>query len=840
MNIYCKKILKDRKIIVGNPFVIILTITYIVYLLLRCLNITSIHDTFDERLYKISYFINKFDFNFILILCLLLFLIFIKYEINWKMLFKKSFFVYMLPTLCGVLFCWILIALPNSYYPILVYIVVLTISVPLYSFSMKNGNSVKNDVLQDIPIFSTNEDLLGRDNFIDTFVNIIKSCNGSGNRLLLSGKWGIGKTSILNCVKEILDKDSAIWYKEVNPWANDTKEKFSRALLYEIDNFTKNTFPYLSISESLENNLLRNIVSFSIGHIQFNLPKESDNIYNNIKEMQEYLKYKKEKLVIVIDDLDRLNKQQILNILGIIYIFSTCNNIIFILSANITQIEDILTEAKDSCHPNENNKDIVKIMNSKSYSKYLEKMTSNIIKIPEISKDAIANFFINQTDNILQQAEVSKLTDNEKRLIPINHITDLRMAKRILQNFKNSFLQPKVKTEVNPLHFLLITILFVYFPKIYFQLNNNRNLCVDYNVKDDPKQIENINKFCNNLLSLYPEQENFIKDILFILNPNYRKALYTKQIETGSSEALDIAIRYPIPEDKDIEKAFYENHYIDRYFVENFSENIIPDKILDDLFNKLAQDKTSMENINTLKIFILNNINKIQSFFSYIFTTHKISRSIFNNIFISCAHVINEKDNIIPIQSKNILLENMLNILKRDLIDEEILINTFDIVESIFIKSRIYFTYNSIGRISEKTRKIQDTLQEKLNQSYPESTNINYIMEECCKYWYIVYGYAASTVYLWGSRFKIREKVLSSRKNIIKKAIMNQEKYFWFLTGELISSHIEDNFPYNNNWSLWNIKEIIEITKALLKKSDLEHKAEITKINEYYTQLLQK
>lgn len=834
MNIDWKKIWTDRKIIIGNPFVMLLTILYVSYLLLKCLRITTSYNTFEETLYKLSYFIYKFNFNFILILVLLLFLIFIRYKINWKTLFS----VYILPTFCGILFFSILITLPKTCYSLLVYSAVLIISVIIYYLLMKNKDVVKDDLLQDSPISSKNEDLLGRDNFINTFVNIIKSCNGSGNRILLSGTWGIGKTSILNCVKEILDKDSIIWYREVNPWANDNKEKFARALLYEIDNFSKNTFPYLCISEKLENNLLRNIASFSIGPIQFNLPKESDNIYNNIKEMQEYLKYKKEKLVIVIDDLDRLNKQQILNILGIIYIFSTCNNIIFIISANINQVEDILTEAKDSCNSESETEDIRKIRNSKSYFQYLEKMASNVIKIPIISEDAISNFFINQIDKILQQAEVNKLTDNEKQLIPIAHITDLRMAKRILQSFKNSFLQPKVRTEVNPLHFLLITILFLYFPDIYFKLSNNRNLCVDTYLQDYPKQREIIDEFCNNLLQIYPKQKNFIKDILFILNPNYRKALYTKQVETGYSEASDIAIRYPIPKDNEIEKAFYSSRYIDRYFVENFSENIISDKILDDLFNQLAQSKISLESINILKNFIINNIEKIQSFFSYIYTTHKISRMILNSIFIACAHVVNEKDNIISIQSKNILLKSMITMLREELIDDKVLIDIFNIVNSIFIKSRIYITYDNIRSPDEQKKKIHNALQQKLDQSYPENINMNFLIEECYKYWPLTYGEASNVVYLWGSLFKIRKKLLPSRKQIIKDIIMNEEKYFWFLAGKLISCYINDNFPYDD-WTHWSIQEMVEITDTLLKKENLKHRKEIAVINEYYRQKIE-
>src|SRR5574344_1514741 len=55
----------------------------------------------------------------------------------------------------------------------------------------------------DVPIRGTTEDRLNRSHFADTIADSLLSCDGSENLVvLLNGKWGSGKTSLINLIKE--------------------------------------------------------------------------------------------------------------------------------------------------------------------------------------------------------------------------------------------------------------------------------------------------------------------------------------------------------------------------------------------------------------------------------------------------------------------------------------------------------------------------------------------------------------------------------------------------------------------------------------------------------------
>lgn len=814
-----RKINEDRKKIVIINFIIGLILSYVIFLLLKYF--------MKIDLYASVYSIFYLSIRLVVILCFLVCLLGLVYKDEVTRFFRKIRWLIIFIILSSGLF--VSIDIDNIPLSIISFILLLSFVLFLYFKTYPTFKQSPLDPIKDTPICDKKDDLLGRGEFIENFIKIIRNTTGKGNRLLLSGKWGSGKTSVLNSVENELKNDNTIYFKRVNPWQNDTKERFAQALLYEIDNFSNNTIPYFSVFDKFYANLINHLDSLSVGPINFNFPKETANIGNSIEEIQEYLKLKREKLVIVIDDLDRLSKRQILDVLGIIYMFSECYNIVFILSANIEKVEDILTEVTE---PNNFSEKYKTIKKANYYSHYLEKMTSNIIKLPEILPEHVNSFFINQIDAIFKQEKIPLLTTIEKKSFPISHINDLRTIKRILQGFKNSFLQPKVRTEVNPFHFLLLTILFVRFPNVYYELSNNRYLCTESYLKDYPNKQSDIKKFCDNILNLNPEYRKFIKDILLILIPNYVKSLYTENIDENADFILYMQTNCPIIGEQ-VEKAFYKENYIDRYFVENISENIIPDKELDSMFNGINTRMSSSQIIDILTQFIISNITKINSFFNYISSTQKISDSLLNDIFQACALVLNKREDMISIKSKEILLNKMLKMIENFNIYNKTIENTFDKINSIYIKCRIYL------RIISQNSKIQDILEKKLNNKYPTNTNIIDIIEEDMKY----DDQGGWGLYLWLKEFNAKAKICSERKEKIKNIIMDLEKYFWFSTGQKVYDNIKNQskffLPDFSNWTLWVPKEMVEITDTLLKKENLKHKKEIAVINEYYRQKIE-
>lgn len=154
----------------------------------------------------------------------------------------------------------------------------------------KDGNS---DLLLDNPIKDINRlKILGREDFFKGFIALIDETGTFKNniKIVLNGTWGSGKTSILNCIQKGLDGKNPGHYTvvNVNPWFNDTKEKFVQLILDNINEFTQNNRPYKSIDKQIQNIL--NICSITLPYLGINFSdrheeKDIVKITENISAM---------------------------------------------------------------------------------------------------------------------------------------------------------------------------------------------------------------------------------------------------------------------------------------------------------------------------------------------------------------------------------------------------------------------------------------------------------------------------------------------------------------------------------------------------------------------------
>jgi predicted KAP-like P-loop ATPase len=88
----------------------------------------------------------------------------------------------------------------------------------------------------DIPIMKAEEDLLDRKGFAETLARFIYDYRGTDSPVLaLRGDWGSGKTSIKNLVVAVLrNRDTPMTVVTFNPWQFGTDEAITRAFFREI------------------------------------------------------------------------------------------------------------------------------------------------------------------------------------------------------------------------------------------------------------------------------------------------------------------------------------------------------------------------------------------------------------------------------------------------------------------------------------------------------------------------------------------------------------------------------------------------------------------------------
>lgn len=684
-------------------------------------------------------------------------------------------------------------------------VTIFVIIIPVV-FSLFVGGSSKEqqekNLLKDIPISSKKSDELGRNDFINTVAKIIKLCKGSGNRLLLDGEWGSGKTSIVNCVEETIksETENLYYFAHVNPWSNETRDKFVETLLSVVDEFCKETNPSFFVSKGLFDNLLTNVTSFSVGYFGVQFGPKKEDLSKEIKELSQKLAYKREKLVLVIDDLDRLTKMQILDILSVIYLFSECNNIVFLLVANSVKVEEILAESKNACAGNlEYNP-----YGATSYVGYLEKMCSNQIKIPDSLPEFLKQACLKRLNDVLLELSLSKLTSQEEESLPICCFNNMRSIKRVLQTFKNSLSQPRIPGEVNNFHLLLVTILWVLFPKVSKSMKER----IVYWQETDKHSSETANtedfkQYFKTLFSFYPENYDVLETIFFILNPNYRHYLYSIGIENKaiSRHAASLSLQYPISSDSVVDKAFYSPRYTSRYFCQNFSTDIIPDSILDKLLCSDLEEIPISIGVDRLFAFLQRNRDSINSFFEYVeYKRPPIPHRTLLLILLASAGMTNIG---LDCNENKSIVERIVGILKTEIFTPEEITSVVEKMNDLVYKYWFYVNYRSHH---EKVDFLIHILQQ-------QTITATEAMEK---------GYRnATTRFVWAWERNFEREIIPSRTEDIITLLKNNEKYFWFLIGDSLLEQSKSSLPINEDLPFGGKEKVVEIITALAKKSDI-------------------
>lgn len=465
------------------------------------------------------------------------------------------------------------------------------------------------------------QDTLGREEIVDNLIKLILSIEQKESyAFLLSGGWGEGKTSCINFIKTMLEKDKK--YKEyknnfefikINPWFNDTKEKLLNAILGEINYFAKTNFPYKSFESEfddiikLSNVKLNNYVEIALQNVLENFT-EDKNIQHKIEHIGKILKeeYQK-KIVIILDDIDRLNKDNILFILQIVEMFKQYTNIIFILSGDYNKIEQILCETSEPCvqEKETNNKEIKKTV---YYKNYIEKIL-NVVKLPKIVESKIEQELLFYINKILgKEKEISK--ERLNIYIESSRFKTLRDVKRFCNAFQISYLQ--VKDKINIYNFINLEILFVFYPEIYKDCLNNKEMwfkdlvVVKLNEEIEKEANEKLDKYFNNLIRNYNSQD---KDILLRLISIVMVSNYNFGLQINKTKNYDGSYSY-----------FNDKSLVNLYFTHKFPVSYIDEETIENKFIEWLKIELDDDKLNeSIKIY-LNTLDdkKIESFFNNI------------------------------------------------------------------------------------------------------------------------------------------------------------------------------------------------------------------------------
>ena len=345
----------------------------------------------------------------------------------------------------------------------------------------------------DKPIKTEEEDLLGRSFFSKQLAKALYECDASDGLVIgLFGEWGSGKTSVLNMtMNEIKNMGEESKNKPLivtfSPWNYSDKDNlislFFRNLINNLDTPSNNKIKrkigkvltdYADCLDALSvlsplGGILVNILKPIIKTQGTNL-MEVPNLDSTKEKLETILKESNQKIIVVIDDIDRLTNSQIRDIFHLAKQVGNFPNIVYILSMD----REIVCRALKEIHNIDGHE-------------YLEKIIQIPFEIPRISKSKVHKYLFNQLDKIINDISNDTIIDDSYwGRIFVNcvspYIDNLRDINRLTNIFK--FKYRALYQEVSVEDMIGITTLEVLEPKLYKWIYNNKDiLCNGSNYK---------------------------------------------------------------------------------------------------------------------------------------------------------------------------------------------------------------------------------------------------------------------------------------------------------------------------------------------------------------------
>ncbi len=340
----------------------------------------------------------------------------------------------------------------------------------------------------DKPIKYLDEDLLDRRAFAKQLASAIYQFQTKENYTIsLQGAWGCGKTSVLNMIIDEINRlnlmgdDGQITVVQFNPWNFTTTSQLLDQFFITLSNTLKvgeDKKKVKEVGEALEK--YSSALEYSeyipvVGPYLKVLPKLSKEFGKTVKErvdkqlndipsrkemVEKALLKLDKKILIIIDDIDRLPNEQILLIFQLVNAVAGFPNTIYLLSYD----KDIVARALANAH-------------NCNGEEYLEKIIQIPFDVPPVDSYKIQEILSNKIREIsVDLDDTSNIYYEHQSIVFRSCVYPFIKTLRDINRYCNvlNFQYAAVKEEVNFIDMAAITALQVFAPTIYEWIRDNK------------------------------------------------------------------------------------------------------------------------------------------------------------------------------------------------------------------------------------------------------------------------------------------------------------------------------------------------------------------------------
>jgi predicted KAP-like P-loop ATPase len=408
----------------------------------------------------------------------------------------------------------------------------------------------------DNPLIDPANDLLGYVPFSKLLAqSISRICPKEGIVVAINGPWGSGKSTILNFVLYYLEHefaDQPVIPIHFNPWWFSGRENLTRLLIGQI-RARLGDKDYGELKGKLADftELVTSIPGVpgkdAGGFIADKLRGEPDlvSLKNRIDEL---LRSSDNRILVIIDDIDRLAPDEICDLFRTIKATGNFPNVIYLLAFDIgvvvKSLERTFIPDADS---------------------YLEKIVQVSFALPLPDKAALRKLLFVRLSEITagtDEANFDAVYWANAYNSGIDHfIVTPRDVVRLINVLRATY--PNVKDEVNPVDFISIEAIRVFMPKLYDEIRSNQDLLAGASDESGlERTAEQRKKVFETWLTLLHEGDrDSAKKLLNLLFPRFGSAFggpqygygwlssWRRQLRACSPDKFPIYFRFAIGSD---------------------------------------------------------------------------------------------------------------------------------------------------------------------------------------------------------------------------------------------------------------------------------------------------
>jgi predicted KAP-like P-loop ATPase len=558
-------------------------------------------------------------------------------------------------------------------------------------------------MLHDNPISAQANDLLHRYPLAKQIAEMINRHKGDESYVVgIEGEWGSGKTSFVNMILEDLQKTSALLVK-FNPWnfsdqnqlitdffeslnfsLKEAEGEGSHAKVEKLKGYASKLLKQSGITIAPEAFGVK-LGELKIGGAEEPLEKQKESINKLFKDLGR-------RVIIVIDDIDRLDSQETKLIFKLVKITGNFANTTFLLAYDREKVSELITDR------------------GIKGSEYLKKIVQVSFTMPKPDPQDLFNILFSDIGKILERFD-KKYWDNGrwgnifhaglKRFFPT-----IRDIKRYINSVQLDLDIVGVE-EVNPIDFLSIEAIRVFVPEVYMAMADARSIftTVDtsYASRNEIRQ-ERRREFERIVKDNCPkEYTDILIELIKEIFPQVGN-LYTNYYSHGQQQLKWRQQLRVCAED-----------IFDKYFTLSIPSSTLSEKSLKDIVGKVSDKPAFAESLR-----IFHEENKLRFVLDRLLDlldalTKQEKESLIVGLFDFCEKVIDRKHSVADVQDVGTQTEFLgLQVVKRTPLDKrkEFLKRVIDETKSI------YFPVWLLGFINEKDEKRelsenQDPLLEK-------------------------------------------------------------------------------------------------------------------------------